>query len=803
MDLDSQFEFGPPPEEDAQETSRFRNALQNAATINATPLEKANINTGVQNKLLEKTVPNPSCSSPAALCPYLGISPQEFKTATRKEKVSSILSTFNHVDFHRFPSAHVHWASVAQALQEMNRTENRKYLNPTVYDLSGTDFDMYKVYAWAITELHRELYSSSRAMFANRGVPFDMEHEKVYAVLKYFKKLYRERKQKESKNPKPQHEKGESRVVEGVKNKSKKKDRTPITSAQDRLEEILESRRGRGEVARLADGERRAALELDSNPDEVQKIKSRKDIQKQKERVALAEEKISEALAEYDVIMEERRNLENSFDDEDDPQLRIDLLDQIQEREDHALENLSKLRDEQHAATQGKLEDVVLMQLKSVNRHGIIEKTSKRNPGTFDDHKTPKYTIDSRNPRATWFKDGRVIGGTNTYDLLDYTEVDWVDGDRPGPNPFPGRADVNTDVASKPATSEVTAKRTTSGPATSLQPTAEDEATEEIQAVDEDLTAAEEVRAKAREARMERAKSIYAATWFEHGEGLKDSAEVATEEPLSKSEFAKVLLSGAHLEAATLVPADRDSADQPEADDGSVSLGEFTDPLSERFVAQEEWAGKLARESAMVPTNLRKAFTTLRVKHRSQPNIPNQDGRPPLPWQSLGAAEGVERQLKWTIDDRVEETTITDSSAEEDAPEQGEVRSTEKNLEQAKKAKSEKRREARRLKRARKSDKSDDPRGLLFADVVGIGKTDTVLLKRGAVSNIKSCFCVRGGGGVFQKQGFRKTLFFKNTPPPPSTLTPPLSQTVINTTLLFQNLVFQKRPSPLPMYGSG
>jgi hypothetical protein len=80
-----------------------------------------------------------------------------------------------------------------------------------------------------------------------------------------------------------------------------------------------------------------------------------------------------------------------------------------------------------------------------------------------------------------------------------------------------------------------------------------------------------------------------------------------------------------------------------------------------------------------------------------------------LPWQSLRAAEGVKRQLKWTIDDRVEETTITNSSAEEDAPKQGEVRLTEKNLEQAKKAKSEKRREARRLKRARKSDKSNDP----------------------------------------------------------------------------------------------
>jgi hypothetical protein len=27
-------------------------------------------------------------------------------------------------------------------------------------------------------------------MFANRGVLFNIEHKKVYAVLKYFKKLY-------------------------------------------------------------------------------------------------------------------------------------------------------------------------------------------------------------------------------------------------------------------------------------------------------------------------------------------------------------------------------------------------------------------------------------------------------------------------------------------------------------------------------------------------------------------------------------------------------------------------------------
>jgi hypothetical protein len=64
----------------------------------------------------------------------------------------------------------------------------------------------------------------------------------------------------------------------------------------------------------------------------------------------------------------------------------------------------------------------------------------------------------------------------------------------------------------------------------------------------------------------------------------------------------------------------------------------------------------------------------------------------------------------------------------------------EQDLERAKLRKSEKRREARRRKRANKRAKSEEPWGLLYADVVGIRKTDTVLLKRIAVSNTKPCF---------------------------------------------------------------
>jgi hypothetical protein len=137
------------------------------------------------------------------------------------------------------------------------------------------------------------------------------------------------------------------------------------------------------------------------------------------------------------------------------------------------------------------------------------------------------------------------------------------------------------------------------------------------------LTETETLREEARQARISRAKSIYAATWFNHGEATKDSAIIATEELLSKLEFAKVLLSGAYLKAATLVPDEKDNSKQAEADNGTTKLINFTNPLSKRFVKQEEWARKLARELAMVLKDLRKAFTTLRVKHRSLLNILN------------------------------------------------------------------------------------------------------------------------------------------------------------------------------------
>jgi hypothetical protein len=121
--------------------------------------------------------------------------------------------------------------------------ENRKYLNPTILDLSTDSFNMYKLYAWAIIKLHREFYSNDWAMLANRGVLHDMEYPKVYAILKYFKKLYREQKKSS-----PKHKKGELRVVEAGKQKLKK-DRSLIKSARQRLDDILDNRRGRQEVA--------------------------------------------------------------------------------------------------------------------------------------------------------------------------------------------------------------------------------------------------------------------------------------------------------------------------------------------------------------------------------------------------------------------------------------------------------------------------------------------------------------------------------------------------------------------------
>jgi hypothetical protein len=102
------------------------------------------------------------------------------------------------------------------------------------------------------------------------------------------------------------------------------------------------------------------------------------------------------------------------------------------------------------------------------------------------------------------------------------------------------------------------------------------------------LTETETLREEARQARISRAKSIYAATWFNYGEATKDLAIIATKELLSKLEFAKVLLSRAYLEAATLVPNEKDNSKQAEADNRTTKLINFTNLLSKRFVKQEE-----------------------------------------------------------------------------------------------------------------------------------------------------------------------------------------------------------------------
>jgi hypothetical protein len=50
------------------------------------------------------------------------------------------------------------------------------------------------------------------------------------------------------------------------------------------------------------------------------------------------------------MLKEQRQTLKGSFDEDDDNELRLDMLNEVQEREDAALNALSKLRDEQDAA---------------------------------------------------------------------------------------------------------------------------------------------------------------------------------------------------------------------------------------------------------------------------------------------------------------------------------------------------------------------------------------------------------------------------------------------------------------------
>ena len=138
----------------------------------------------------------------------------------------------------------------------------------------------------------------------------------------------------------------------------------------------------------------------------------------------------------------------------------------------------------------------------------------------FNTYKTPKYTINSRNPRATQFKDSCVIRGNNTYSLLNYTKVDQVNSNCLRPNLNfscanivsnianklsalnSNRANIVSNVASKLSALNVTAQRTISNATASLQPTIEDvdKTVEEIQVVNINLAEIVRLREEAKQA---------------------------------------------------------------------------------------------------------------------------------------------------------------------------------------------------------------------------------------------------------------------------------------------------------------
>ena len=111
-------------------------------------------------------------------------------------------------------------------------------------------------------------------MFTNKGVLNNIEYLKVYTVFKYYKKIFQDQKKATIKKLN-KHQKGELQVVKAIKQKPKK-GCTLTKSAQERLNNILETCCNKRKVAGLTNLKRCAALKLEENADLVKKIKLRK-----------------------------------------------------------------------------------------------------------------------------------------------------------------------------------------------------------------------------------------------------------------------------------------------------------------------------------------------------------------------------------------------------------------------------------------------------------------------------------------------------------------------------------------------
>lgn len=686
--------------------------LASAAQQNNTPVEEEA--EGIvcppdQDPLLSQLPDNEAIKSNLSMAPYFGCTVGEYANILKSDSISRITSIYNFIMLKRDEPEYPNFSTIRAAIADAANNRSSKYRDATI-DNCG-EFDSYDLSAWAVVRLHEILFDSQNAVLAGKGIPPHLELDKAFALLRHARRIFNRSQTRKTAKDKaarisPPRSTGKPRVTNATKKalKASRENQPPtrerILAAIDReTDRVIQ--RSMARAAEMDDAQRAKYDKLKKQP------KTKKTKTHRSDELAELEERMSSMVDQVEALEAQQAAYADQATDEDELEVS-NQVDLYNEQISALLERIATSEVKRRALAEGCLADITFLHTDGRDRRGLMTRSTKTKIGTFDNHERPAYTHDPNNPRQTWFKDGLLIGGEEMRRLQGYKGVDWIDGNRPGPNYNPGRPNVlrppkppvtgnssaataatpRADATSHPGNPSDPANQ---NPATPSDPaeapegefeTTLDETPREMPPVPgPDTSEEQKALDEALQARIARFQSLYEATYFEPGKSK--ARGTATTTHASKSQFASALLKESHLESATLVPNGEES-EQLENEAGVLEKEiSFADPLNKKYRENQEWFAKLCKpgKSRMQPDDLKKALTNLYVRSRSHPMLPNQTGRHSLWWQLTAANEMLERMEKQRAD-------------------------------------------------------PNEPRGNLVSDQVGIGKTDTVGLTHVAVCTL-------------------------------------------------------------------
>ncbi|CBX99413.1 predicted protein [Plenodomus lingam JN3] len=526
---------------------------------------------------------------------------------------------------------------------------------------SNPPSNLNDIYAIACNRFASNWFRASNAPLRGHPIPPALYMDRVNALLKFYD---RKKGGIYAVNAKRQlkHVAGRSRTIEAVQQSAKDTEVTPSLPSRK------QAGRDKARVAAVAKCHR-----------ETQRL--------QREHAELEKAQLETAL-EMEALDAEGEHAHTKERDDVDAEEKKRLLTALKQRHDAAASTLANIK---RSSPHGDL-DPGMIELVHPPNVGLGDMTAKSKAAAPVDYTASQYTKDESNPRASWFFQGLPIGITEAHmdELLDFDstcfECETCElGHLSDPTFTVGGHDARSEdpvVAGGQSAAEITK---TLSAASLEQDTDNGDADVEkplVETTKADLAAAELSKSTMAQ-RMSRLTNMRKVTSWEK---VKTRATIeAVEEP----SFSTQILMDKAYEGIELSADGEEQLDEA-GDAADAPSSNINDPSLRLNV---ETAVRLMDNAAYQPKDYEKALNVCQIAHRKNPRIPGQNpnGHSMLWWQTTGAAEGVRRR------EAADALRASQLMKLIEANDPNALAKSEKGV----------------------------PQGIIYADEVGIGKTDT------------------------------------------------------------------------------